>query len=359
MRARAAPADVRRAPERTIDHAVNRTRPIGSLRATAHALLAAALISLLLSACGNADFEPERFGIYIVGLDGTGFRAVLNNSDQEMTHARVSPDGHWITFTRYTERDRHGLATETQGYDGTEILRICSDGSDMEVLVAAREGVINGNSSWTPDGAAVLYVSNDNETRRPAIYRLDIVTRSRERLPTPDGLVVTDPHQRGTKLVFPARTGEPEGLWMMEIDGTGLHRVTDPDMPVDVEPKYFALGDFDPRLSPDGRQIAFMRYFGAENWHVLVKDLESGQERDLSARVTTDGLPDWSPDGRWLVFWHADRRQLQETGLYLMRPDGTERHMLPLPRGYLYKHSAFMPDGRKLLTVARKDARIP
>jgi Tol biopolymer transport system component len=332
---------------------------IPTFGATLRCLLSASLFAVSLSACGRAEFDAERFGIYVTGLDGTGFRAVATSSEQEMTHARVSPDGRWITFTRYTERDRHGLATETKGYDGTEILRIRPDGSGMEVLVAAREGVINGNGSWTPDGAAILYVSDDNEARQPAIYRLDIAARSRERLPTPDGLVVTDPHQRGTQLVFPARTGEPEGLWMMNIDGTGLRRVTKPDIPVDVEPKYFALGDFDPRLSPGGRQLAFMRYFGAENWHVLVKDLESGEERDLSAPVTTDALPDWSPDGRWLVFWHADRRRLQETGLYLMRPDGSERRMLPLPRGYLYKHSMFMPDGRRLLTVARKDARIP
>jgi Tol biopolymer transport system component len=144
----------------------------------------------------------------------------------------------------------------------------------------------------------------------------------------------------------------------MNIDGTGLRKITEPDIPRDILRKRFVLGDFDPRFSPDGNQVAFMRYFGDENWHLVVKNLVTGLEQDLSADTTTDGLPDWSPDGRWLIFWHANRDNLRVTGLYRVRPDGRDRQMLPLPRGYLYKHSCFMPDGKQIVTVALKDPRI-
>jgi Tol biopolymer transport system component len=316
------------------------------------------MLVLLLAGCSKAPAVADRFGIYLVDIDGSNFQAVLNSSEQEMTHARISPDGQWITFTRYTERNKYGLAMESRTYHGTEILRVNIDGSGQEILVPAKDGIINANSSWTPDGKAIIYISTDNQNRLPAIYRLDLASTQRQRIPTPGKLAVSDPHMYGEQLVFPARTGEPKGLWLMNSDGTGLQKITTPDISRDVLRKRFVLGDFDPRFSPDGNQVAFMRYFGDENWHLVVKNLLTGTEQDLSASVTTDGLPDWSPDGRWIIFWHANRDNLKETGLYRVRPDGSERQMLPLPRGYLYKHSCFTPDGQRILAVALKDPRI-
>jgi TolB protein len=39
-----------------------------------------------------------------------------------------------------------------------------------------------------------------------------------------------------------------------------------------------------------------------------------------------DSEPDWSPSGEWIVYCHADS-ELSKTGIYLIRPNGTENHI--------------------------------
>lgn len=307
----------------------------------------------------SADPAPKRFGIYTAHLDGSHQYLIVGDHFREMTHARVSPDKRWITFTRYNKRDRFGLARERNGYQNTEIVLARINGRNVQAIVPAKNGIINANSSWTPDGKNLIYITTDNFFRRPQINMINLKTRRISRLPISKRLMPTDPHWVKNKLVFPVRTAEPKGLWLMRSDGTRLRRLTYPKVPKPARKGPFLLGDYDPRFSKDGSKVAFMRYFGFENWHIIVMDLKTGKERDLSAAKTVDGLPDWSSDNRLLMFWHADRKRLHETGLYTMRPDGSQRHKIPLPSGYLHRHSAFFPgegSGRRsrIIFVAMK-----
>jgi len=71
-------------------------------------------------------------------------------------------------------------------------------------------------------------------------------------------------------------------------------------------------------LSPDGQTVVF----GIENdlWSLGVSDGKIHQ-------LTTEGggYPDWSPDGQWIVYTKIDRRNGY---LWLMRPDGSEKHQI-------------------------------
>jgi hypothetical protein len=62
-----------------------------------------------------------------------------------------------------------------------------------------------------------------------------------------------------------------------------------------------------PRLSPDGRRLAYLRHRGA-GWRLVVRELGSGNERELGEpglRVLS--WPAWTPDGAWIVVTVADR----------------------------------------------------
>ena len=294
---------------------------------------------------------PGRFAIATGRLDGSDYRILYSRADKDMTHARVSPDGSRIVFTGYNRRDKEGLATEDSGYEDTEISILNLDGTGLETIIAPKPGVLAANGDWTPDGKSIFFVSTDNAQRTPELRQIDLATRKITRLPTPAGLQTSDPHRLGDQLIFPAKAGArgADPLWVMNVDGTAARQVTRPPRSSSADGLY---GDFDPKLSPDGTKAAFMRNDGGLTWRVMVLDLNTGEEKRLSPPDGMEWLPTWSGDGKLLLFTRVDTKNVKETGLYTMRPDGGERRKVPLPPGLYYNHGSFFP-GEKASPSAR------
>jgi len=300
------------------------------------------------SAASTASRAPAHFGIYTARLDGSDVQAVMTSPDREMTHPRVSPDGKRLVLTRYNNRGKYGRATEEQGYDNTEIMVVNLDSTGLETIVPPKPGVMAANGAWTPDGQSLIFISTDNPQRQPEIRRIDLATRRIARVPTPPGLAATDPHWEGNELVFPVKGEGADTLWIMKADGTDARQITKPTQ-VRKRGSVELYGDFDPKLSPDGSKVAFMRIAGGDSWRVMVLDRRTGQERNLTTDGVIEGLPTWSSDGRLLLYRHIDRKKPQEIGLYTMTPEGSDRKMVPIPRGFLYNHGTFFPgDGSAL-----------
>jgi Tol biopolymer transport system component len=295
------------------------------------------------SGTSTASRDPAHFGIYTARLDGSDVQTVMTSPDREMTHPRIAPDGRRLVLTRYNNRGRDGKATEEQGYDNTEIMIVNLDGTGLETIIPAKAGVIAANGAWSPDGGSLIFLSTDNPDRKPEIKRIDLASRKITRVPTPAGLAVSDPHWVGDDLVFPVKDKAGDVLWTMKIGGGDAKQATrleSPRKPATAEP----WGDFDPKLSPDGTKLAFMRAYGGTSWRVMTLDRKTGQERTLTRDSgVIEGLPTWSSDGKLLLYRHIDLKKLQETGLYTMTPDGDDRKMVPLPRGFLYNHGTFFP----------------
>ena len=301
---------------------------------------------------GELKNEPAHFGIYSARLDGSDVKTIMTSENHEMTHPRVSPDGKRIALTRYHKRGWGGKATEEQGYENTEIMVANIDGSSVETIVLAKPGVVAANADWTAEGKSLIYISTDNSQRIPEIRQIDLATRKITRIPTPPGLKATDPHWQGNKIVFPVKAEAAgkgaDSLWMMHADGSGARQITHPTRSSGASGLY---GDFDPKFSPDGSKIAFMRIDGGESWRVMLLDLVTGEERLLTPKGVMQWLPTWSSDGKLLLYVHVDRNNLKEIGLYTMTIDGNNRKRVALPRGYLYGHSSFFPNGGSAATA--------
>ncbi len=307
----------------------------------------AGLLSLLgFAACAERGDVPN-YGLYAARLDGQDVRLLVGDDSREMTHARVSPDGLWLTFTRYNNKNWLGRAEEEAGYLETEILLARSDGTGVQALVPPVKDAINANSSWLPDGSGIIYVSTDNSEKKPSLMKFTLADKLKIRLPTPPHLLVSDPHIVGDRLVFPVidPVGKVDVLWTMTIDGRDARQLTQPRFPADAKAQKFHLGDYDPRFAPQGDRVAFMRMMPDGHWHSLVLDLRSGNELDLTAGLAGhDATPEWSNRGDTLVFWHIDTDNHRKMGIYQVNSDGTNRKMLPLPRGLLHSHPGFFPN---------------
>src|SRR5207253_1903530 len=94
-------------------------------------------------------------------------------------------------------------------------------------------------------------------------------------------------------FVYGSGTGELQQA-IFWLDATG--KTPRPLHPVPGRYRY-------PRLSPDGKRLAFTAGDGRSHEDIWVRDLE----RDTASRVTLlpgrNQLPVWTPDGANLVFW--------------------------------------------------------
>lgn len=217
------------------------------------ALVACLFICLsVLAACAR---EGHYFGIYTSRLDGSDFRLVTADRDRELNHARVSPDLRFVTFTRYNHRGLAGTATETDSYAETELMLVNSNGSCLQVLVPAKQGICNGNGSFLPNGKSIIYCSNDNADKQGREYVLELagkktsVVLPRPRIPSV--VAMADPHAIRDSVVFTALVPTDQGmlsqLWLMRLDGSDAKCLTSPvGCLTAVGQDQPGAGDFDP-----------------------------------------------------------------------------------------------------------------
>lgn len=309
---------------------------------------AVSLLMVFFSAatsCATGAADPDRFGILVSNADGKNVRRILSDPTREINHARVAPDKNWITFTRYNKKGWNGIAKEENNYEESEIMLMRLDGSELQSLVPPRKGKIAANGYWTEDGKAIVYVSNDNAANQGQINRIDIATRRITKVELPGNLWASDPHLVGNQLAISVFNPKEKRMstWIHDLASGKARQLTSPVLGPGERAPPMPHGDYDPKISPDGSRVVVMRLMGKDNWHMVVIDLKTGAERDLSSPKAVDGVPEWSSDGRKLIFWHVNLADLKQSGLYTVSPDGRDRQRIPLPRGYFYTMPAFFP----------------
>ncbi|MEA2547596.1 MAG: TolB protein [Chloroflexota bacterium] len=171
--------------------------------------------------------------------------------------------------------------------------------------------------------------TTDYHPDRRRLYLMNPATMTgktaREFLPgnPASGKLDADVSADGKRVVF-MDTADPAVIWLANLDGTGLRKLS----------TACNCSELDPAFDPTGKRIAFVHVDGAvrnsangadlgfqwdgrtrvNSW-IAIRDLATGKVTKLAAtaKVGPDGLPyqpSWSPDGTQLVF----NRTTWETG---------------------------------------------
>lgn len=162
--------------------------------------------------------------------------------------------------------------------------------------------------------------TTDYHAERRRLYFMDPATMTgttaREFLPNqpPTGKLNADISSDGKKVVF-MDTADPAAIWLANVDGTGLRKLS----------TACSCSELDPAFDPTGTKIAFVHLEGAWRWSrngaqlrlesragpstswLGVRDLTTGKVTKLDQTVgpSNDAVPEqpsWSPDGKKIVF---------------------------------------------------------
>jgi TolB protein len=139
----------------------------------------------------------------------------------------------------------------------------------------------------------------------------------------------------GSKIAFgmnvDSRSCSGEGLWVVNGNGSGLHKIADCTI--------------DPAWSPDSHQLAFASYTGdANTGRVAVANADGTGFRTLSTPAREIFSITWSPRGDWVAY---SLLRPHET-IHVVRADGLEEDTVATG-----EFGSWSPDGKRIAYTHR------
>ena len=255
------------------------------------------------------DPKTKKVRLYTIRPSGSGLRPLTrpgpnedNDSDPDW-----SPDGRKIAFTRFFPGDRSEVLVARR--DGTGLRNLTRDGCSGDCLG-------DGEPAWSPDGRQIAF-------------------------------------GRAIGPVPPDGPPPIVGIFVMDADGSNVRPLTQ------LEPSS-GTEDHAPTWSPDGTRIAFMRSNNtaepadASAIYTVGSDASDLQlVRRMPRKWPGAGAPDWSPDGKRLLFstfCYFGPCGQPPTGaqLFTVKPNGHGLRKLTNLPGNSYQ-PAWSPGGEKIV----------
>jgi Tol biopolymer transport system component len=216
------------------------------------------------------------FDLYTINADGTGLARVMDDPGVDDMIPSFSPDGTEIVFARV--KPTNDLASIwTVNVDGTGMRRVTGKGYD------------GFEPQYTPDGQHILFDSTKGGLVA-AVWIVNTYGTGLHRLTRPAiEAGFTDVSPDGQHILFSdhQNTNDPTSIYVMNIDGTGVTRLTDAGC---------CYHDGGAHYSPDGTKIVYNTDrnsipFGCcmELWEM---NADGTNQHEVTSNLTIGGCPE-------------------------------------------------------------------
>ena len=262
--------------------------------------LLAANLYVYASDAPSIAFSSNRDGdydIYIMDIKGKNLQNLTNSPTHEFKPA-FSPDGQRMAYVS----SRH---------DGNPEIYVMNLNTKVSYRLTNHPGH-DDNPAWSPDGQWIAFDSYREVTYD--IYKIEPDGENLQRLTH----AVVDRNYNAawspdSQSIAFASFREAPGIYIMDADGGNQRRLAN-------QPQ----SGHTPSWSPDGKQIAFSDMilgghrdplFGGSR-DIYTLNVDGSNLRRRTRHPSMDIFPDWSPDGRSIVYYS---RWNQKTDIYLIK----------------------------------------
>ena len=252
-----------------------------------------------------------------------------------------------ITFYRYVPAT-NGVEIFSAKPDGSAVTQLTSSGQDHSAVF----------SDWSPDGTKIAFDSDRTNDVQIYVMPWNGEAHGLKQLTVGPGFH-GDPawSPDGKWIAIESDWGSPalEGIWIIPShDNDGVtqaeaRRVT--TVPGD------GFGDSEPQFSPDGRWVVFTRFdFRAGLLQAIFKVRADGSHLTRLTNWTSgNSAPDWSPDGKRIAFDSGDSGAIGVNGdIWVMDADGSDKTRLThnpkvtATRFQYANNPSWSPDGKRI-----------
>ena len=273
-------------------------------------------------------FSSNRDGdydIYIMDINGKNLQNLTNSSTHEFKPA-FSPDGQRMAYVS----SRH---------DGYLEIYVMNLNTKVSYRLTHYPGH-DDNPAWSPDGRWIAF-----DSTREGTYDIYKIQPDGENLQRLTHAVVDRNYNAAwspdSQSIAFASFREAPGIYIMDADGGNQRRLAN-------QPQ----SGHTPSWSPDGKQIAFSDIilgghrdplFGRTR-DIYTLNVDGSQLRRRTRHPSMDRSPEWSPDGRSIVYYSEWN---QKTDIYLIegglgrrtgrltRHPANDKYPTWVPAGYL------------------------